>query len=60
MREALEEALQESLVVAIDREDFEEGGELGYVLAVGASLFVCSRSRMRCDSTDSPSSGSKT
>lgn len=40
MREALEEALRESLVVAIDREDFEEGGELGYVLAVGASLFV--------------------
>lgn len=40
MRELLEEALEEARVVAIDREDFEEVGELGYVVAVGESLFV--------------------
>ncbi len=40
MRELLQEALEEADVVAIDREDFDEVGELGYVVAVGRSLFV--------------------
>ncbi|MEM9177758.1 MAG: hypothetical protein AAGC67_21315 [Myxococcota bacterium] len=40
MRELLEEALAEARVVSIDREGFEEVGELGYVVAVGESLFV--------------------
>ena len=40
MRELLEEALEEARVVAIDREGFEEVGELGYVVAVERKLFV--------------------
>ena len=40
MREVLEEAMADARVVAIDREDFEEVGELGYVVALEETLFV--------------------
>ena len=40
MRERIEEALAEARVVAIDREVFDEEGELGFVIEVGEELFV--------------------
>ena len=38
MRDRLEEALAEARVVAIDREVFDEEGELGFVIEVGEEL----------------------
>ncbi len=40
MRELLEEARADARVVTIDRERFEEEDELGYVVAVGETLFM--------------------
>jgi len=43
MREQIEEAMAEAHVVALDREVFEDEGEIGYIVGLGPSLVLLLR-----------------